>query len=403
MSFPFSRTVGAGIHIVALSDVNILCDTSSGAVNLILPKITDAINFSEKQGNGIGGFGSGNFTLNIVDISNNASVNNITIIKNAQDTFSNNLSSLIINTNSGSLSIKPINTNLWYINESLSSGGGGGGGGVVVLGAGCGSSVRCGNSNTASGFYSTVLGLSNTATADYSTISGGRCNVVAGKEYGSIGGGFGNNISQSFATIGGGRENCSSGGQSTVGGGGFNCASGASSMIGGGQYNCATSLYSSVSGGNGNTASGGYSTVGGGYFNTASGYYGATVGGGNNNSASGCYSTVGGGRQNTASAHFSSVSGGYANTASGYSSFVGGGVNNIVTGNASAILGGSLNNTNSFNCAMIIGDSITANRANTTFVSKLSVISLDECATVGSLPSGSIYYDSATCLVLYKP
>jgi hypothetical protein len=125
MSFPFSRTVGAGIHIVALSDVNILCDTSAGAINLILPKIIDAINFSQRQGNGIGGFGSGNFTLNIVDIGNNAASNNITIVKNSADTFSNNLSSLVINTNRGSLGIKPIDNNLWYVNKSEPSSSGG--------------------------------------------------------------------------------------------------------------------------------------------------------------------------------------------------------------------------------------------------------------------------------------
>ena len=52
---------------------------------------------------------------------------------------------------------------------------------------------------------------------------------------------------------------------------------------------------------------------------------------------------------------------------------------------------------------MIVGSNISANRNCTTFVNKLSAMNLDECASVGSLPSGSIYYDSATCLVLYKP
>jgi hypothetical protein len=52
---------------------------------------------------------------------------------------------------------------------------------------------------------------------------------------------------------------------------------------------------------------------------------------------------------------------------------------------------------------MIVGSDITADRACTTFVNKLSAKNLDECVTVGSLPSGSFYYDSATCLVLFKP
>ena len=122
MSFPFSRTVGAGTHIVSLSDINILCDTSAGAVNIILPKISDAVNFSKKQGNGIGGFGSGNFTLNISDISNNASVNNIVITKNSSDSFANNLSSISIDKNNGSVALKPISESLWNISVAYSGG-----------------------------------------------------------------------------------------------------------------------------------------------------------------------------------------------------------------------------------------------------------------------------------------
>jgi hypothetical protein len=52
---------------------------------------------------------------------------------------------------------------------------------------------------------------------------------------------------------------------------------------------------------------------------------------------------------------------------------------------------------------MIVGSNITANRACTTFVNKLSAMNFDECATVGALPSGSFYYDATTCLVLFKP
>jgi len=217
MSFPFSRTVGAGIHIVSLSDINILCDTSAGAVNLILPKITDAINFSQRQGNGIGGFGSGNFTLNITDIGNNASVNNIVITKNASDSFANNLSSVVINTNNGSVGIKPITESSWSISFTYSASGGGGG--VIVEGIGTGSSERCGNNNNASGNCSTVSGGErNCASNSYSTISGGYCNTAS------------NNYS-------------------FVGGGAFNCASGAASIVSGGRNNTASAYYSTVSGG----------------------------------------------------------------------------------------------------------------------------------------------------------
>ena len=45
-----------------------------------------------------------------------------------------------------------------------SSGGGGGTCPIIVLGAGTGSSERCGNLNTASGNYSTVFGQNNTGS-----------------------------------------------------------------------------------------------------------------------------------------------------------------------------------------------------------------------------------------------
>ena len=84
-------------------------------------------------------------------------------------------------------------------------------------------------------------------------------------------------------------------------------------------------------------------------------------------------------------------------------STVSGGEYNTASGNYSAVLGGRCNNTNGYKHSMIVGSNISANRAGTTFVNKLSAMNFDECATVGSLPSGSFYYDSATCLVMFKP
>lgn len=123
MSFPFSRTVGAGTHNVSLSDINILCDTSGGAVNLVLPKISEIISYGAVQGYGIGSLVL--FTLNITDISNNASTNNITINTVSGDSFSNNLSFVAIKSNNGSVSLKPTSELLWnvvFTTQNLSTG-----------------------------------------------------------------------------------------------------------------------------------------------------------------------------------------------------------------------------------------------------------------------------------------
>ena len=113
MSFLFSRTIGAGTHQITLSDCNILCDTSLGIVNLVLPKISDILNYIQQQGFSIGSMGI--FSLNITDISNNASVNNIIINTTSGNVFSNNLSSVVINTNNGNVSIKPVSLDSWSV------------------------------------------------------------------------------------------------------------------------------------------------------------------------------------------------------------------------------------------------------------------------------------------------
>jgi len=116
MSFPFSRTLGAGIHIISVTDSNILCDTSSGAVNLVLPKISEVLNNVKKQGYSVGAVGV--FPLYVTDISNNASTNNITIVANTGDSYSNNLSSVVIKTNNGSVAVKPVSEINWSVLKS---------------------------------------------------------------------------------------------------------------------------------------------------------------------------------------------------------------------------------------------------------------------------------------------
>ena len=50
---------------------------------------------------------------------------------------------------------------------------------IIVLGAGAGSSIRCGASNTSSGAYTSVFGKLNTVSGCCSTVSGYGNNVCA--------------------------------------------------------------------------------------------------------------------------------------------------------------------------------------------------------------------------------
>lgn len=158
-----------------------------------------------------------------------------------------------------------------------------------------------GQSNSASGDYSTVGGGQNdTASGFWSTVGGGQ-NNTASITFATVSGGLLNNASANSATVGGGFSNTANGPQSTLGGGQNNTASGIQSTIGGGESNTASNFAATVGGGNGNTASGTQSTVGGGWLNTASGQF-STVGGGNSNLVAGDYSAILGGKSDTITA-----------------------------------------------------------------------------------------------------
>jgi hypothetical protein len=189
------------------------------------------------------------------------------------------------------------------------------------------------------------------------TIGGGGNGVVphvVHQNYGTVGGGVGNEAGF-LATVAGGDTNGALGQAAAVAGGAQNAAAGDWATIGGGRSNQASAPYATIAGGGrsepynattGNrvtddygTVSGGgnnqagnnsgpstdatYATVGGGLGNTASGY-GSTIAGGGANSASSDGATVGGGGFNWASANFATVPGGTLNVASGVGSFAAG-------------------------------------------------------------------------------
>jgi hypothetical protein len=306
-----------------------------------------------------------------------------------------------------------------------------GGGSCNTASVGCFSTIGGGNYNLAQNSYSVIGGgLYNCSLANFSTVSGGRNNLafrvgsnISGGYYNcacgdisTVGGGCCNNSYGQFSTIGGGKCNYSNGNHSIVGGGYENkiIGSGNNSTIGGGKGNCICSQgsviagggsygainniisvysnFSSILGGFQNTASAYYSTIGGGKTNIASGNL-SFIGGGELNSASGIGTTIGGGKLNTSSGLYSTIGGGYCNTVRSIKSFIGGGYNNYIKTSAtdSAILGGYNNNTDSYCSTFIIGNNITANRVNTTFVNNLSIMQIPTSSA--GLPSKSVWSD----------
>lgn len=185
-------------------------------------------------------------------------------------------------------------------------------------------------------------------------------NTITGN-YGSIGGGFGNETTSDAATVAGGRENTSSDIHAAVGGGFSNTAGGKGAAVGGGEGNDAyddhgtvgggqgneagsddgdsgSDTHATVGGGQGNTADGGHSTIGGGESNTASGRA-ATVGAGSNNTADGVYPSICGGTNNDATGNIAMIGGGDDNEASGLGATVAGGRRNVASGEFSFAVG----------------------------------------------------------------
>jgi trimeric autotransporter adhesin len=194
-----------------------------------------------------------------------------------------------------------------------------------------------------SGVYGATIGgggesgTLNRVTANFGTVGGGWGNQTSGANS-TIGGGWDNEADGTNSTVGGGRNNWASGSSSIVGGGWYNRASGSSSTIGGGVNNQASGDLSTISGGDNNEAIGYGSTMGGGIFNRASGT-GSTLGGGIDNGADGDDSTIGGGNFNWAYGYGSTVGGGYDNQASGVGSTIPGGRSNTADGDNSFAAG----------------------------------------------------------------
>ncbi len=156
-------------------------------------------------------------------------------------------------------------------------------------------------------------------------------NQITAGNYGVIGGGRGNTVSQSSGTIGGGIGN-TAGQEAAIGGGNGNSA-GTYGTVAGGNSNNASGTWSAIGGGQSNTASGQHASVGAGINNASRGSF-SRVGGGGSNIARGDRSVVAGGVLNSTMGGWSTVTGGYSNCAGGSYSWAGGRQAKVRTGSA---------------------------------------------------------------------
>jgi hypothetical protein len=97
-------------------------------------------------------------------------------------------------------------------------------------------------------------------------------------QYGSIGGGIGNQVSGFGATIAGGQDNRASGTAAAISGGFSNVADGVFPVIGGGVANRVTARLGVISGGYSNLVEAAFGVVAGGALNEVSGDYGFAAG-----------------------------------------------------------------------------------------------------------------------------
>ena len=109
------RSVGAGKTFLAPTDFIVQVDTSAGAVELVLPKIATILATYTTIYQYIG--------IRFVDISDNASVNNITLTGFETDNI-NAVTNIVLNTNGVGGILTLIGENDWSFTQNATGGGG---------------------------------------------------------------------------------------------------------------------------------------------------------------------------------------------------------------------------------------------------------------------------------------
>jgi hypothetical protein len=108
------RQVGAGVNFLSPTDFLVKVDTSTGSVKLVLPKISTILDAYTTIYQYIG--------IRFSDISNNASINNITIEGFETNTI-NGESTIVLSNNGDGGVLTLIGENQWAFQSTSSSGG----------------------------------------------------------------------------------------------------------------------------------------------------------------------------------------------------------------------------------------------------------------------------------------
>lgn len=110
----FGLTLGEDILAMNTAKIYLECHTNSGAVNILLPRITNPSGTSLKNWW---------FEIYVNDADNNASVNNIKVTPNPADTIDGLSIPLVIGTNGGTALLCVVGTSNWFSAMSVGSGG----------------------------------------------------------------------------------------------------------------------------------------------------------------------------------------------------------------------------------------------------------------------------------------
>lgn len=109
----YTLTLGADTFIMNTANIYIQCQTGSGVVNVILPRISNVLGVTTTWG----------FKIYINDAGNNASVNNITITPNAADLINGSATPIILSQNGVTGHLQIVGTNRWEFSSGAAGAG----------------------------------------------------------------------------------------------------------------------------------------------------------------------------------------------------------------------------------------------------------------------------------------
>lgn len=114
--YPYTRNISAGVNLATVSDYHFTIDASKGAVTIILPKLTNYLDFKSKN------YGASLelYSIRYKDAFGNAAINNITFLCQVGD-FINGQSSFVLNTNGASGMLFPTSQTDWVVVSSFST------------------------------------------------------------------------------------------------------------------------------------------------------------------------------------------------------------------------------------------------------------------------------------------